>query len=212
MNALSLAPPGAGYTNDQSWFGHLHHLAGPLLRNALEEDLASLRVGKALDRPDASLVQRLLYDDFQVQLPDAYLSKVDVASMATSLEVRSPFLDQRVLELAWTLPDKVKLHWGRRKWLLKRIAARHLPAGVIYRPKMGFAMPLYDWFNGGLGDYLQDLLNDSLAINEGWIEKEPVRKCLAEHRSGQDHSTRLWLVLWFELWMRHVIKTKLIPG
>lgn len=115
MNALSLAPPGAGYTNDQSWFAHLDALAGPRMRSALTVDLAGLRVGKALDRPEASLVQRLLYDDFQVQLPDAYLTKVDVASMAASLEVRAPFLDQQVLEMAWTLPDAVKLRWGRRK-------------------------------------------------------------------------------------------------
>ena len=204
MNDLSLQPPGAGYTNDQSWFAQLAWLAGPRLRPALEADLTSLRVGKALARPQASLVQRLLYDDVQVQLPDAYLTKVDVASMAASLEVRAPFLDQQVLELAWTLPDATKLHWGERKWLLKRIAARHVPGEVIYRPKMGFAMPLAQWFRGLLGECLGELMSDSLAVKEGWIQYEPVRRYLAEHRSGRDHSTRLWLVLWFELWLRYV--------
>lgn len=206
MNELSLQPPGAGYTNDQSWFRELARLAGPALGPSLGVDFGGLRVSKALTRPEASLVQRLLYDDFQVQLPDAYLTKVDVASMAASLEVRAPFLDQQVLELAWGLPDRTKLHWGQRKWLLKRIAARHVPAEVVYRPKMGFAMPLQGWFRGLLGDFLAELMDESLAVNEGWIRIEPVRACLMEHRAGQDHSTRLWLVLWFELWLRLVAR------
>ncbi|WP_295446064.1 asparagine synthase (glutamine-hydrolyzing) [uncultured Thiodictyon sp.] len=204
VNALSLQVPGVSYTNRQSWFERLGDLAGPALLPALAEDLAGLRVGKTVDRPEVSLVQRLLYDDFQVQLPDAYLTKVDVASMAASLEVRAPFLDQRVLELAWSLPDSTKLHWGRRKWLLKRIAARHVPAEVVYRPKMGFGMPLPQWFRGALGEYLEVLMSDSLAVGAGWILAGPVRTCLAEHRAGLDHSTRLWLILWFELWLRLV--------
>ena len=87
-----------------------------------------------------------LFDDFQVQLPDQYLTKIDVASMAASLEVRAPLLDVSVLETAWRLPDRMKLHWGQRKWLLKRIAARLVPREVVYRPKMGFALPLPQWF------------------------------------------------------------------
>jgi asparagine synthase (glutamine-hydrolysing) len=204
MNSLSLQAPGMGYTNDQSWFTRLGQLAGPALYPALGADLSGLRVGKATQRPEASLVQRLLYDDFQVQLPDAYLTKVDVASMAASLEVRAPFLDQRVLELAWSLPDATKLNWGRRKWLLKRIAARYLPKEVIYRPKMGFGMPLPQWFRGILGEYLEALMSDSRAESEDWIRVGPVRACLEEHRAGRDHSTKLWLVLWFELWLRLV--------
>lgn len=208
MNNLSLQAPGAGYSNAQSWFEQLAEIAGPALLPILCTDLASLRVGRSIDRPEATLVQRLLYDDFQVQLPDAYLTKVDVASMAASLEVRAPFLDQSVLELAWSLPDAAKLNWGRRKWLLKRIAARHVPPEIIHRPKMGFAMPLSQWFRGRLGDMLDDLLSDSIAATEGWIQTEPVRKCLQEHQNGRDHATRLWLVLWLELWFRLVGSAK----
>lgn len=204
MNSLSLQIPGAAYGNAQSWFGRLGEIAGPSLREVLTTDLAALRVGHADDRPEASTVQRLLYDDFQVQLPAAFLTKVDVASMAASLEVRSPFLDQSVLELAWSLPDVAKLNLGRKKWLLKRIAARHVPPEVIHRPKMGFAMPLPKWFRGRLGDVLETLLSDSIASTEGWIQVAPVRKCLLEHKKGGDHATRLWLVLWLELWFRLV--------
>lgn len=204
MNSLSLQAPGAGYTNAQSWLNRLADLAGPALGPALDADLSALRVGKATDRPEASVVQRLLYDDFQVQLPDDYLTKVDVASMAASLEVRSPLLDHALLELAWTLPDSAKLNGGRRKWLLKRIAARHVPSAVIYRPKMGFAMPLPEWFRGKLGEMLEDYLDGSVAVSEGWIKADAVHQSLREHRAGQDRSARLWMVLWLELWFRLV--------
>jgi asparagine synthase (glutamine-hydrolysing) len=206
MNQLSLAPPGTGYTNSESWFNGLAELAGPRLIPALKTDLASMRVGSALIRPEASVVQKLLYDDFQVQLPDAYLTKVDVASMAASLEVRAPFLDKSVIELAWSLPDSMKLKWGRRKWLLKRIAARWVPLEVVYRPKMGFAMPLSLWFRGSLGNVLERLLAKSLAVEEGWIRSEPVRRSLEAHRNGENHATRLWLILWLELWFRLVVR------
>jgi len=202
MNSLSLQVPGAGYSNAQSWFNRLGDLAGPALRPVVSADLAALRTGRVVDRPEASVLQRILYDDFQVQLPDAYLTKVDVASMAASLEVRAPFLEQSVLELAWSLPDAAKLNWGRRKWLLKRIAARHVPPDVVYRPKMGFAMPLPVWFRGELGELLEDMLSESIAASEGWIRLDPVRRCLQAHRKGQDHATRLWLILWLELWFR----------
>jgi asparagine synthase (glutamine-hydrolysing) len=206
MNQLSLAPAGVGYTNSESWLEQLVELAGPRLIPGVKFDLVSLRVGRGLNRPEDSVVQTLLYDDFQVQLPDAYLTKVDVASMAASLEVRAPFLDQNVIESAWGLPDSMKLHWGQRKWLLKRIAARWVPPEAVFRPKMGFAMPLPQWFRGKLGDVLHQLLEHSVAANDGWIRPEPVRRCLQEHRRGENHATRLWVVLWLELWFRLVVR------
>jgi asparagine synthase (glutamine-hydrolysing) len=203
MNTLSLAPPGAGFTNAQSWYGTLGELAGPALRPGLEHDLVACRVGLGLDRPGASVVQKLLFDDFQVQLPDAYLTKVDVASMAASLEVRAPLLDVEVVETAWRLPDRMKLHWGESKWILKRIASRLVPEDVIYRPKMGFAMPLPRWFMGDLGGTLEHLMRDSVADREGWIQAATVLSELDAHRSGRREShTRLWLALCLELWLR----------
>jgi len=202
INDLSLMLPGEGYGNSQSWYDMLDTIAGPKLKLALDVDIALLRVGKTSDRKEASLIQKILYDDFQVQLPDAYLTKVDVASMAASLEVRSPFLDHSLLEMAWVLPDHAKLNFGRRKWLLKKIASKYVPHSSIYRPKMGFAMPLAKWFRGRLGDMLGSLLDDSIAISEGWLNAEPIFHNLQENRMGRDHSTRLWLVLWLELWFR----------
>ena len=85
-------------------------------------------------------------------LPDDYLVKVDVASMAASLEVRTPLLAADFLERAWVLPDRMKMRLGRRKWLLKRIAARHVPREVIYRRKSGGAVPMKHWWKGTRAD------------------------------------------------------------
>jgi asparagine synthase (glutamine-hydrolysing) len=201
MNTLSFAAPGCGYTNSQSWHEMLQQLAGPALRPGLDHDRIACRVGRTLDRDGPTVVQRLLFDDFQVQLPDDYLTKVDVASMAASLEVRAPMLDVAVLEAAWGLPDRMKLHWGQRKWILKRIAARLVPPEVIYRPKMGFGMPLRRWFQQEMGVVLERLLVDSVAERKGWIDADRVLLELRAHREGAaDSHTRLWLILWLELW------------
>lgn len=188
----------------------LAEVAGPALSPGLAHDRVACRVGRELDREGPSVIQRLLFDDFQVQLPDDYLTKVDVASMAASLEVRAPMLDVSVLETAWRLPDPMKLHWGERKWILKRIAARLVPAEVIHRPKMGFAMPLQRWFQQELGLALERLLIDSVAKREGWINSARVLRELEDHRDGvRDNHTRLWLILWLELWFRVVVTGEL---
>ena len=158
-------------------------------------------------RADASAMQRVLFDDFHVQLADDYLTKVDVATMAASLEARCPYLGREVVETAWNLPDRMKLNWGRRKWLLKKIAAKWVPPEIVYRRKMGFALPLRHWFRGRLGAILVSLLNDSVAASDGWIRVAPIRRMIDEQRRGASHETRLWLVLWLELWLRHAIGT-----
>lgn len=212
MNTLSLAEAGAGYTNAQSWHDTLGELAGPALQRGLAHDRIACRVGHSLNRKHATVVQRLLFDDFQVQLSDGYLTKVDVASMAASLEVRAPLLDVSVLEMAWRLPDRMKLHWGKRKWLLKRVAARLVPPGVIYRSKMGFSMPLAQWFHGEIGLVLEQLLQSSVAEREGWINGPRALQELNAHRSRkQDNHVRLWLILWLELWFRVVVTQQLDP-
>jgi asparagine synthase (glutamine-hydrolysing) len=207
MNQLSLGVPGASYTNSQSWHNMLREVAGSALLPGLDHDRIACRVGHVgLDQNGATIVQRLLFDDFQVQLPDAYLTKVDVASMAASVEVRAPLLDVEVLETAWRLPDWMKLHWGTRKWILKRVAARMVPSDVVYRPKIGFAMPLPRWFQGQIGTALERLLKNSVAAREGWINSKRVMQELEDHRSGRsDNHTRLWLILWLELWFRIVL-------
>lgn len=214
MNRLSLAGPGGAYANAESWFDSLGEtLPAAMAAGCAGHDPAACRAGKPWDGGKATVLQQVLYDDFQVQLPDAYLTKVDVASMAASLEVRTPFLAREVLETAWALPDSLKLRTGRRKWLLKRIAARHVPREVIYRPKQGFALPMPAWWRGRLARVMETLLADSRAAAWGWIDPAPVRRALAEHQArAADHSTRLWLALCLELWARVAVERSLPRG
>jgi asparagine synthase (glutamine-hydrolysing) len=124
--------------------------------------------------------------------------------------VRAPLLDVSVLEAAWELPDNMKLRWGSRKWLLKRIAARLVPRNVVYRPKMGFAMPLQQWFCAELGNVLSSLLQNSVAGREGWIDPARAIRELEDHRNRRrNNDTRLWLILWLELWFRVVVTQEL---
>lgn len=208
LNALSLARPGAGYTNSQSWRDHRGDLLGDFFERADPAHRPdACRTGRRLHGRDASMLQQILFDDFQVLLPDDYLVKVDVASMAASLEVRSPFLDHEFVEMAWLLPDSLKLRGSQRKWLLKRIAARHVPPEVIYRAKLGFAPPMGAWWRSGMVRLLEDLLVESRCVEFGWIRADPVLRALREHADGsKNHATRLWLILWLEIWARVVLE------
>lgn len=207
LNQLSLGRPGAAYTDALCWFSRRAEIAGPLLRPRLDaHDPAACRTGRE-PPAGASPLRQVLYDDFQTLLPNDYLVKVDIASMAASLEVRPPFLDHHLLETAWALPDAMKLNRGRRKWLLKRIAARHVPHEVVYRRKSGFALPLVHWWRGRLARVLRQLLVDSRCVEWGLIERAPVERCLEDHVAGRSlENTRLWLVLWLELWARIVVE------
>ena len=213
MNRLSLAPPGAGYTNADSWFDRRDDLLGTAFGHVdPAHDVVRCRAGRPFSGA-ASALQQALYDDFHVQLTDDYLVKVDVASMATSLEVRPPMLDHRFVESAWGLPDNYKLRRSERKWLLKRIAAKTVPPEVIYRAKKGFAMPMRIWWRGQLAVLLKELMQDSRCVEMGWIQAEPVRRCLDEHVAGTgQHGTRLWLILWLELWIRIVLEGSMDRG
>ncbi len=145
-------------------------------------------------------------DDFLRYLPDDLLRKVDTASMFCGLEVRSPFLARRVVEAALAQPYRVLMPGGERKGLLRALARRHLPQSVVDRPKMGFAIPVGDWFRadfGGMGELLMDRLNSA----DPWpgldvaIRRRRVMRLLAQHMSGShDHSQRLYNLLVLSIW------------
>ena len=206
MNTLSLAPSGAGYTNAQSWLNVRNEIIGKNYKKTkIFHDPRYCRVGKLWDSQYKSVLRQMAYDDFQVLLPDAYLAKVDVASMGASLEVRTPMLDHHFVESAWLSPDNMKLRFGERKWLLKRIAAKYVPHSAVYRKKMGFAMPLKYWWRGRLAKILTVLMIDSRIVAHGWIEEDPVKKALAAHLSGKEsNESKLWSILCLELWARIV--------
>jgi len=156
------------------------------------------------NEPD--FVQRTTSVDVESYLPCDILTKVDVASMAYGLEARSPFMDHRVVELAAQIPRPLKLHARRGKRILIETFADLLPESIQSRPKMGFGVPLGQWFRGELREMLCDTLLDPRSLQRGYFDPAAVRRLIDEHASARwDHSARLWLLLVFELWHRRYI-------
>lgn len=158
----------------------------------------------AFDRSDASsVVERAMHADVQLYLPDDLLVKIDIASMAYSLEVRSPLLDHHVVEFAATLPTSLKLRGFVQKYLLKRVMKGILPDTVLRRRKMGFAVPVDHWFRGELREMAYDVLLGDRARARGYFRPGVVRRYLDEHSAGTaHHHARLWALLVLELWHR----------
>jgi len=158
----------------------------------------------AWDRADgANDVDRSLYGDLVTYLPDQLLVKMDVTTMAHSVEARSPLLDRSLVEMAARIPASLKIKGFRTKYLLKRLAERYVPKEVLYRPKRGFNMPLAEWMRGTLGSLVTDVLQSPEAIGRGFFNVATVQRLLSEHQSGRaDHADRLWTLLVLEVWFR----------
>lgn len=144
-------------------------------------------------------LQQLQAVDVETYLPGDILVKADRATMAYSLESRSPWLDYRVAELAASLPPGWLLKGMQGKWIFKKVLEAKVPEDILYRPKMGFAVPLAEWFRGALGVALEGVLEAEQPL----VEQGEARRLLVQHRSGlHDHSRKLWNVLVLLLWWR----------
>jgi len=149
---------------------------------------------------------RTTYVDLLTYLPSDLLVKVDIASMAHSLETRSPFLDHKVVELAGRMPVHLKLRAFKSKYILKKAFADLLPAEILNRGKMGFGVPISAWFRGELKSYVRGLLLDEKSVRRGYFRRETLERLLGEHIEGKfDHGYRLWSLLVLEEWHRRFI-------
>jgi asparagine synthase (glutamine-hydrolysing) len=136
------------------------------------------------------------------------MTKVDIATMANSLEGRSPFLDHELMELVFRMPGDWKLKGLKgHKWILKQAFKDALPPSIQKRKKMGFGIPLGPWFRGQLKDYWRDLVLSPRALARDYFNEAALRSIWDEHQSGRrDHGYRMWALLMLELWHRECLE------
>ncbi len=143
--------------------------------------------------------------NYETYLPEDLLVKSDRCSMAHGLELRSPFLDTALVEYACSLPDGLKIHGGEKKAILKRALSAELPRELLYRPKMGFGIPLPQWFRGEWAPLLQERVLDPQAALWRWVRREPVVRMVKEHMAGRaDFGHQLWALLTLQVWLEQV--------
>ena len=149
-------------------------------------------------------MDQCLYADFSTYLHDDLMAKVDIDSMAVVLEGRSPFLDYEMLELTAKIPFNLKLKGlNNKKYILKETLRGLVPNEVMFRPKMGFGIPIDVWFRGKLKDFAYDTLLSEKAINRGLFKKEAIKDILDEHVNTQiNHAYRIWALITLELWFQ----------
>ncbi len=178
-------------------------------------ELLTLDVQRQLDGPEPETLlarhferfsqlpwpSQMMRFDAETYLPEDVLTKVDRMSMAHSIESRVPLLDNEVIAFASALPAALKIKNGRRKHLLKQVAATLLPREILERRKQGFGVPLGTWFRGNLRELFADTLLSPSSLQRGYFEPAFVRRIVNEHLAGKrDHTLRLWQLVVFEKW------------
>ena len=181
-------------------------LYSPRMLSALGKEPAAERyLAEAFERGKGEdFVNRMLFADMTTYLPEDLMVKMDIATMANSLEGRSPFLDHEFMELVFNFPGDCKLKGlSVHKWMLKRAFADKLPKSIQKRGKMGFGIPVGPWFRGQLKEYWREHVLSPEALGRGYFEKDALRDIFDEHQTGRrDHGYRMWALLMLELWHR----------
>jgi asparagine synthase (glutamine-hydrolysing) len=209
LTNLSLSPEQA-YHHTMRWFTPVMKslLYSDTLRKSLR-DYEPFSVMKAyFDRTrDWDPLSRIQYVDIKTYLPDDILAKVDRASMAHSLEVRVPLLDHEVMEYSASIPARYKLQGGAGKYIFKKALKVLLPEDILYRPKMGFRLPLAQWFRGDLKQTFEQHVLAKDAFLADLFDPSPIRRWWEQHQRGtRDYAQHLWALLMLECWGERFIR------
>ena len=158
------------------------------------------------DSKTADLLDATLYTDLMTYMPGDLLPKVDITSMAHSLEARSPFLDHKFLEFSAGIPSNLKVKGLTTKYILKKALKKVLPADIINRKKVGFGVPVGAWFRGELKSYVNEILLSERSLKRGYFKKDALRQILSNHAEGKvNNGEKIWCLLNLELWHRMFI-------
>jgi len=201
-------PPSRRYAQ---WIEHFgpearRRLYTPAFEENVKESAPDALFASSFAQSDAEdWLDTLLEADVNLYLADDLLVKMDRATMANSLEARSPFLDHLFMEFAASLPVAFKQAWGQKKRILKASLRGHVPDEILDRPKMGFSVPIAEWFRGDLREMAHDVLLSAPASQRGYFDPEEIANLLQEHARQIDHGTRLWCLLMLELWHREFV-------
>jgi asparagine synthase (glutamine-hydrolysing) len=185
------------------WFGALNR--------GERESLLPGRTGGALAAegppfdvaPGNSGLRSILYFDQTSWLPDNLLERADRMTMAASIEARMPFLDYRLAEFVSTLPDDVRIRGMCSKWILRQAGKRLIPKRILERPKVGFRVPVNQWFRGRIREFLLDHIGNGSSLTRPYYDAKVLDRTVADHMKGrQNHEKLLWALLNLEIWHR----------
>jgi asparagine synthase (glutamine-hydrolysing) len=153
-----------------------------------------------------SALRKILYFDQTSWLPDNLLERGDRMSMAASIEVRMPFMDHELAAYASALPDHYRVRGMTTKWILREAMKRVLPKAILQRPKIGFKVPVNEWFQNKMRDYLYDNLLGPSSLTSAYYHRPVLERMLTEHMQGrQNHEKLLWTLLSLEIWFREYL-------
>lgn len=166
--------------------------------------------GVQFDTPtENSALRRILYFDQTSWLPDNLLERGDRMTMAASIEARMPFMDHELAAYVSSLPDSYRVRGRQTKWILREAMKRLLPAAILERPKVGFRVPVNEWFRGPMRDYLYDHLTGKDSLTVQYYRRDVLERVLIEHVNGrQNYEKLLWTLLNLEIWHRQYLGEK----
>jgi asparagine synthase (glutamine-hydrolysing) len=213
LNYLSLADGGRRYARSLRYFYFTDDLGRQLYGDRLRRELNGFDpealIASYFDAPNAvESVDKMLFADTMIRLPDHSVMILDRTTMAHGLEARSPFLDHTLVEFAARVPASLKVRGRTLRYFQSRLSTRYLPRPILERPKQGFSSALPYLMADDFTRLYSVFLSDSHLVAAGYLNPEPIAKILHEHlQKGRDHGNRLWLLCNAEVWYRVAIET-----